>query len=115
MTDKSQGFTTGASQDGEGIRRRYVPDANQLAQQYVPPQPEEKSKLKVGFPVRKGGVQLTFCHQPKSFLQTLDDWEFIIAPIIFILLAFFTRNWKIGLSPIVTWDEAHFGKFGMMS
>lgn len=48
----------------------------------------------------------------KSFLQVLDEWEFIIAPVIFTALAVFTRLWKIGLSPIVTWDEAHFGKFG---
>lgn len=48
----------------------------------------------------------------KSFLQVLDEWEFVVAPILFTALAFFTRNWKIGLSPIVTWDEAHFGKFG---
>lgn len=50
--------------------------------------------------------------QTTSLLQTLDDYEFIIAPLIFTALAFFTRMWKIGLSPIVTWDEAHFGKFG---
>jgi dolichyl-phosphate-mannose-protein mannosyltransferase len=36
----------------------------------------------------------------------LDEWEFIIAPLIFTALAFFTRLYKIGLSPIVTWDEA---------
>ncbi|CZS88662.1 probable dolichyl-phosphate-mannose--protein mannosyltransferase [Rhynchosporium agropyri] len=51
--------------------------------------------------------------QPEqSWLQFLDEWEFIIAPVIFTLFAFFTRLYKIGLSPIVTWDEAHFGKFG---
>lgn len=47
--------------------------------------------------------------QAKSFLE---EWEPVYAPIIFTALAFFTRLWKIGLSPIVTWDEAHFGKFG---
>jgi dolichyl-phosphate-mannose-protein mannosyltransferase len=47
-----------------------------------------------------------------SFLDVLDQWEWVIAPIIFTALAFFTRFYKIGLSPIVTWDEAHFGKFG---
>lgn len=41
-----------------------------------------------------------------SLLSILDEWEWIIAPIIFTALAFFTRMWKIGLSPIVTWDEA---------
>lgn len=45
-------------------------------------------------------------------LEILDQWECVIAPIIFTALAVFTRLYKIGLSPIVTWDEAHFGKFG---
>lgn len=42
----------------------------------------------------------------QSVLQFLDEWEYIIAPLIFTILAFFTRLYKIGLSPIVTWDEA---------
>ena len=41
-----------------------------------------------------------------SFLELLDEYEYIIAPLLFTFLAFFTRLWKIGLSPIVTWDEA---------
>lgn len=32
----------------------------------------------------------------------------MIAPIIFTIIAAFTRLWKIGLSNIVTWDEAQF-------
>ena len=48
-----------------------------------------------------------FYSQPqKSFLSVLDEYEFIIAPLIFTLLSFFTRMYRIGLSPIVTWDEA---------
>ena len=53
--------------------------------------------------------------QPKtqtSFTKILDNYEYLIAPLIFTALAFFTRMYKIGLSDIVTWDEAHFGKFG---
>jgi dolichyl-phosphate-mannose-protein mannosyltransferase len=38
----------------------------------------------------------------------LDEYEFLIAPLVFTALAFFTRMWKIGLSPIVTWDEAQY-------
>lgn len=44
--------------------------------------------------------------QEPTFLEYLDQYEFIIAPVIFTLLALHTRLWKIGLSPIVTWDEA---------
>ena len=46
--------------------------------------------------------------QSPSILSTLDEYEFIIAPLIFTFLAFFTRMYKIGLSDIVTWDEAQY-------
>jgi dolichyl-phosphate-mannose--protein O-mannosyl transferase len=49
---------------------------------------------------------LTATVQGPSFLEVLDEWEFIIAPVLFTFFAFFTRLYKIGLSPIVTWDEA---------
>ena len=39
-------------------------------------------------------------------MQTLDEWEVVIAPILFTALAAFTRLYKIGISNIVTWDEA---------
>ncbi|KAM0162273.1 hypothetical protein ACHAPG_001971 [Botrytis cinerea] len=41
-----------------------------------------------------------------SLVGFLDEWEFLIAPLVFTIFAFFTRLYKIGLSPIVTWDEA---------
>ncbi|KAJ5414452.1 Glycosyl transferase family 39 [Penicillium cosmopolitanum] len=50
--------------------------------------------------------------QSPSFLHVLARWEPIIAPIILTALALFTRLYRIGRSNIVTWDEAHFGKFG---
>lgn len=46
--------------------------------------------------------------QQQSILQILDDWEFVIAPILFTAVALFTRLYKIGISNIVTWDEAQF-------
>lgn len=49
-----------------------------------------------------------FFWQTSSFVDILDEYEFIIAPLVFTALAFFTRMWKIGLSPIVTWDEAQY-------
>jgi hypothetical protein len=51
-------------------------------------------------------TKLTFLQSQPSFLQLLDEYEFIIAPLIFTAFAFFTRLYRVGLSPIVTWDEA---------
>ncbi|KAL2149578.1 hypothetical protein VTH82DRAFT_8229 [Thermothelomyces myriococcoides] len=80
---------------GDAARRRNVPGTPQPI--VVPPQVvDDKKKAK----------------KEPSFLEVLDEWEWLIAPIVFTFLAFFTRLYKIGLSPIVTWDEAHFGKFG---
>lgn len=47
-------------------------------------------------------------------MQTLDEWEFLIAPLLFTLVSFFTRMYKIGLSNIVTWDEAQYVIFGII-
>jgi dolichyl-phosphate-mannose-protein mannosyltransferase len=44
--------------------------------------------------------------QEKSFIENFEEWEPVFAPILFTILAFATRLWKIGLSNIVTWDEA---------
>ncbi|KJX96974.1 dolichyl-phosphate-mannose-protein mannosyltransferase [Zymoseptoria brevis] len=89
-------ITTGANTQGD-LRKRNVA-AGQNGN-YIPQELgnklDEKSKQKAN-----------------TFLQTLDEWEWLIAPLLFTILAFFTRLYKIGLSPIVTWDEAHFGKFG---
>ncbi|KAK1639394.1 dolichyl-phosphate-mannose-protein mannosyltransferase [Colletotrichum phormii] len=78
---------------GDGVRRRAVPQGQSVP---ITAAPEIDDKKKI---VKK----------QSSFL---DDWEPIIAPIIFTAVAIFTRLWRIGISDIVTWDEAHFGKFG---
>ena len=75
---------------------------------------DEKTKKKVhtlNLPANTIAT-LTTTLQANSLLSTLDSYEYLIAPLIFTALSFFTRMWKIGLSNIVTWDEAHFGKFG---
>ncbi|KAJ1933719.1 Protein O-mannosyltransferase 2, partial [Kickxella alabastrina] len=41
----------------------------------------------------------------------LRSRDFVITAIL-TLLSLFTRLYKIGRRPNVTWDEAHFGKFG---
>lgn len=59
-------------------------------------------------------ILLIHCSQPKQqspvnyIVNFLDDYEFLLAPLVFTALAFFTRMWKIGLSNIVTWDEAQY-------
>lgn len=86
---------SGAEPVGDAARRRNVAPV-------TPPtvaQPEDTKKAQL--PVKE-----------QSFLDSIANWEWIVAPAVFTFLAFFTRFWKIGLSPIVTWDEAHFGKFG---
>ena len=47
-----------------------------------------------------------------SFVSGLAQLEKILAPIIFTILSFGVRLYRIGLNASVVWDEAHFGKFG---
>ncbi|KAJ5710711.1 hypothetical protein N7488_004867 [Penicillium malachiteum] len=85
--------SSGVKQDAD-LRRRNVPNTTQ-PQSYGAEEDHKKRKP-----------------QSTSFLQVLDEWEPILAPIILTALALFTRLYRIGRSNIVTWDEAHFGKFG---
>jgi dolichyl-phosphate-mannose-protein mannosyltransferase len=99
--------TTGADAQAEELRRRNV--AGQTATPVVnEAQIKEKAKEKVcAFEHRRASqVQKANNLQPFELLGFLDEYEFIWAPLIFTALAFFTRMYKIGLSPIVTWDEA---------
>ncbi|KAJ5641587.1 hypothetical protein N7490_005587 [Penicillium lividum] len=88
-------ISTGAKHDSD-LRRRNVPDTAR-PQASMPYIPEDVKKQKA---------------QTSSFLQVLAGWEPILAPVILTALALFTRLYRIGRSDIVTWDEAHFGKFG---
>ncbi|EXJ60552.1 dolichyl-phosphate-mannose-protein mannosyltransferase [Cladophialophora yegresii CBS 114405] len=98
MATSKAGYTTGAGMDEAEVRRRNVASYEKANGQHVyKVEAEDTKKLQ----------------KPQAgFIQFLDEWEFLIAPIIFTAFALFTRLWRIGLSPIVTWDEAHFGKFG---
>ncbi|MCJ1399559.1 Protein O-mannosyltransferase 2 [Xylographa trunciseda] len=98
MATSRASHATGAVQNGHDLRRRNVPISNKSNGSLVQ-EPDTIDQKKSQKP-------------QQSILSILDEYEFLIAPLIFTFLAFFTRMYKIGLSPIVTWDEAHFGKFG---
>jgi len=113
----SQSFSSGASTQGDDLRRRNVPDTKTNGQAQAPLVDDDKKKQmkKVSTLRFLRAVSRRYCRivcangadqTQQSILNILDEWEFLIAPIIFTALAFFTRMWKIGLSPIVTWDEA---------
>ncbi|GAD97340.1 hypothetical protein CIMG_02550, partial [Paecilomyces variotii No. 5] len=97
MASTDAALTTGADQNA-GVRRRNVPGTDD-SRGNVPAVVVDEKDVKVH-------------GKKKSFAAVLDEWEFILAPLIFTALSFFTRMWRIGRSNIVTWDEAHFGKFG---
>ncbi|OGE57398.1 hypothetical protein PENARI_c002G08511 [Penicillium arizonense] len=89
--------STAAKQDSN-LRRRNVPGAGKGNSASLSETADEDTKKS--------------SPQSPSFLHVLAGWEPIIAPIILTALALFTRLYRIGRSNIVTWDEAHFGKFG---
>jgi dolichyl-phosphate-mannose-protein mannosyltransferase len=110
--------TTGADAHSEELRRRNVASqSNGAAPVPTATQAKEKSKEKVCTPFTSyrssqkvaapdtGNQELTV-RQTFDIISFLDEYEFIWAPLIFTFFAFFTRMYKIGLSPIVTWDEA---------
>lgn len=94
MATRQGAYTTSAGDESQELRRRNVPDYSSsnggaLAEPSLDELDDKKTRQ----------VQT-------SILKILDDYEFILAPLIFTFFAFFTRMYKIGLSPIVTWDEA---------
>ena len=111
MASTNSSYTTGAGKDEAELRRRNVSSYEKAnGNQVVKVEAEDTKKLqKVPHPNLKHQPMLIPREQPKSsFVQILDDYEFLIAPLIFTAFALFTRLWKIGLSPIVTWDEAQY-------
>ncbi|KAJ5470850.1 hypothetical protein N7530_008207 [Penicillium desertorum] len=96
MTGLDTAVSTGAKHESD-LRRRNVPDTSKVHLDSNRMNDEDVKKARI---------------QSPSFLHVLASWEPIIAPIILTALALFTRLYQIGRSNIVTWDEAHFGKFG---
>ncbi|EMG45430.1 PMT2 Dolichyl-phosphate-mannose--protein mannosyltransferase 2 [Candida maltosa Xu316] len=50
--------------------------------------------------------------ETKETVESLKKLESILAPLLFTLLSFFVRFYRISVNGHVVWDEAHFGKFG---
>ncbi|KAJ6186331.1 hypothetical protein N7519_007632 [Penicillium mononematosum] len=96
MAGLDTAVSTGAKHESD-LRRRNVPDTSNVHLVSNRMNDEDGKKARI---------------QSPSFLHVLASWEPIIAPIILTALALFTRLYQIGRSNIVTWDEAHFGKFG---
>lgn len=90
---------------GEGLRQRAA-GPSQVSP--AAPQPIDDKKLakKVGLSKARPLIPISNNIQAPTVLDTFNQWEPIFAPLIFTALAFFTRLWKIGISDIVTWDEA---------
>jgi dolichyl-phosphate-mannose-protein mannosyltransferase len=111
MASTDSAHTTGAVRDEADLRRRNVSSYEKTNGKTVYSVEAEDTKKLVK---KVNTVRFHFLNSPlmfiwqqsKSFIQLLDEWEFIIAPLIFTAFALFTRLWRIGLSPIVTWDEA---------
>ncbi|KAL3485781.1 Dolichyl-phosphate-mannose-protein mannosyltransferase-domain-containing protein [Aspergillus germanicus] len=95
MADIGSASTTGASFTSD-VRRRNVPLTDRATTSPALAQAEDAKKKR----------------QSSSYLSVLSGWEPVIAPILLTALSMFTRMYRIGRSNIVTWDEAHFGKFG---
>ena len=110
MANEKANFASGAAPDGQDIRRRNVPSHDTNGSITHPEKEiDDKKSQKVSAQDCVASALLMSDLQPKSrspILATLDEYEFLIAPLIFTILAFFTRMYKIGLSDIVTWDEA---------
>ncbi|KAF9244067.1 CAZyme family GT39 [Penicillium roqueforti] len=96
MVGLDTAVSTGANHESD-LRRRNVPDISKVHLDSNRTNDEDVKKART---------------QSPSFLHVLANWEPIIAPILLTALALFTRLYQIGRSNIVTWDEAHFGKFG---
>ncbi|KAJ5796687.1 uncharacterized protein N7518_005227 [Penicillium psychrosexuale] len=96
MVGLDTAVSTGANHESD-LRRRNVPDTSKVHLDSNRTNDEDVKKART---------------QSPSFLHVLASWEPIIAPILLTALALFTRLYQIGRSNIVTWDEAHFGKFG---
>ena len=104
-------YTTGAADEGQDLRRRNVPgyegSNGDVAQSFDELYDKKASKVGCSLVVNENDGADGWIKQPRvSILQTLDEYEYLLAPLVFTLISFFTRMYKIGLSPIVTWDEA---------
>ncbi|KAI9497779.1 Dolichyl-phosphate-mannose-protein mannosyltransferase-domain-containing protein [Zychaea mexicana] len=68
---------------------------------------DEKHKFSKSLPPQQRRV-----YSSNKYIAFCQKYERALIPAALTLLAFWTRFRNIGVSNIVVWDEAHFGKFG---
>jgi dolichyl-phosphate-mannose-protein mannosyltransferase len=93
MADQKAAVASGADPAGDAARRRNVPGSAAAVAPAQRPEADEK--------------KIHGAKKQQSFIDILAEWEFVIAPVVFLALAIFTRLYKIGLSNIVTWDVSY--------
>ena len=106
MASQQNGAATGIAKDDAELRRRNVHTYEKAnGGQVVRLEAEDKKKIKK----QVGWLSFQFCAaaiNQQLQVSVLEQYEYIIVPVIFTIIALVTRLYKIGLSPIVTWDEA---------
>ncbi|KAK7032753.1 glycosyltransferase family 39 protein [Favolaschia claudopus] len=96
--------------ESKGVRRRNPRGAvssPSVLDAAVDPKPDDGGKGIDDKPLQGAGKGLAGITPANFLLQNLDH----VAGLVYTLLSFWTRFYKIGHSEHVVWDEAHFGKF----
>lgn len=108
VTSPSGAYSTGADRQADGLRGRAPQVTVNGARPVDLEQDKRKTKVRNfhGICDNEQRTDMSRLQKAQSFLEQWDEIESIVAPILFTFFAFFTRMYKIGLSPIVTWDEA---------
>lgn len=78
----------------------------------VEPTEEEVKQILTDMAKKDAKIPIPEDIHPKNIWNDLHKLEDVLAPIVFTLVSFGVRMYKIGQNNHVVWDEAHFGKFG---
>ncbi|KIK71186.1 glycosyltransferase family 39 protein [Collybiopsis luxurians FD-317 M1] len=72
---------------------------------------QDDFKIPLIRPVTGGRPVQSILPPPTTLREFISQNMSSVPPLVYTLLACYTRFHRIGLSPTVVWDEAHFGKF----